>query len=246
MSYFKKWFVLFLIFILILILIFTFLTSNFIVFEPFLNGIKNDTINKNKNKNKNIVLIGDSILNNSVYVFEDESVPELIQIQIKKNKDKDNIKFYNFAKDGALISNCHDQILNLKLNYNSMNLDLNLDSTIFVSAGGNNILHSLINSELFINNLFSEYLQLIDAIKIKCPTAKIVALNLYYPLKSSLKSLYPLIKQWNQLLTDNSSKKGYQIIKLDEIIVSDEDIVYDVEPSFTGGQKIANAILKMV
>jgi hypothetical protein len=65
-------------------------------------------------------------------------------------------------------------------------------------------------------------------------------------LKSSFNSIHPLIKQWNQYLTDNSDKKGYKIIKLDEIIVSHEDIIYDVEPSFIGGQKIANAILAKV
>ena len=228
MSNFKKWIILIL--ILILILVFT---LKFIVFEPFANKNAND----NANKNSNIVLIGDSILNNSVYVFEHESVPELVQQQLQKN-----MHFYNFAKDGALISDCHKQILNL--NSTSINLDVN--TTIFVSAGGNNILHSLIKSESFINNLFDEYLLLIDAIKVICPSANIVALNLYYPLKSSLTLLHPLIKQWNQLLTDNISKKGYQIIKLDKIIVSDEDLVYDVEPSLIGGQKIANAILKTV
>jgi hypothetical protein len=223
MSYFKKWLFIIVLFIVVLV----FISTLNIVFENFSN--------ENEKYNKNIVLIGDSILNNSVYVFENESVPELVQQLIQK--DKTNMKFYNFAKDGSLISDCHNQILNLKLNSTSINL-----GTIFLSAGGNNILHSLIKTESFINNLFAEYLQLIDAIKNICPSANIVALNLYYPLKPSLKLLYPLIKQWNQLLTDNSSKKGYKLIKLDELIISNEDIVYDVEPSLTGGKKIANAI----
>ena len=53
---------------------------------------------------------------------------------------------------------------------------------------------------------------------------------------------FPLIKQWNQLISDNSIKYGFKIIKLDELIVAEEDIVYDVEPSFIGGKKIADAI----
>jgi len=189
------------------------------------------------NNTKNIVLIGDSILNNSVYVFEKQSVPELITIGLIK--DKPNKTLYNFAKDGSIISDCHNQLIKMNKGLNTK------ETTIFVSVGGNNILNSIltVNSNVvaFINNLFAEYLQLISAIKTECPSATIVALNLYYP---SNKSFHTLIKQWNQLMSDNSSKSGYKLIKLDEIIVSDEDIVYDVEPSFIGGQKIADAILR--
>jgi len=224
MSYFKKWLILFIVLFIVFLLL-QYLNFDLKVFESF------------SNDKKNIVLIGDSILNNSVYVFEKQSVPELITIGLIK--DKTNKTLYNFAKDGSIISDCHNQliIMNKGLNTN--------ETTIFVSAGGNNILNSIltVNSNVvaFINNLFAEYLQLISAIKTECPSATIVALNLYYP---SNNSFHPLIKQWNQLMSDNSSKSGYKLIKLDEIIVSDEDIVYDVEPSFIGGQKIADAILK--
>jgi hypothetical protein len=226
MSYFKKWLLIIILILIIgsFLLLFTLPFGK--VFESFVNG---------NNKNKNIVLIGDSILNNSVYVFEKQSVPELITIGLIK----DNRKCYNFAKDGSLINDC------------ILQLDAGLDAglkeigTIFVSAGGNNILNSFLSiksdSTAFINNLFVEYLQLIDAIKVAHPSSTIVALNLYYPPN---KSFHPLIKQWNQLISDNSVLNGYNVIKIDELIVSDEDIVYDVEPSFIGGQKIADAILR--
>lgn len=231
MSYFKKWLIIISFIIFIFILGFNFLKT----FESFTNTNANDNAD---NQSKNIVLIGDSILNNSVYVFEKQSVPELIAFGLIK--DNSNRKCYNFAKDGSIISDCYNQLSKLNTGTTS---ELNI-KTIFVSAGGNNILNSFQNSDstIFITNLFAEYLKLIDAIKTKNPSAAIVALNLYYPLKSSFKSFYPLIKQWNQLLTDNSIKHGFKIIKIDEIIVSDEDIVYDVEPSFIGGQKIADAI----
>jgi lysophospholipase L1-like esterase len=207
-----------------------YLNFDFKVFESF----SNDT-----NDTKNIVLIGDSILNNSVYVFEKQSVPELITIGLIKDKTNKTKTLYNFAKDGSIISDCHNQLIKMDKALNTK------ETTIFVSAGGNNILNSILtvnsNAVAFINNLFAEYLQLISAIKTECPSATIVALNLYYP---SNKSFHPLIKQWNQLMSDNSSKSGYKLIKLDEIIVSDEDIVYDVEPSFIGGQKMADVILR--
>jgi hypothetical protein len=227
MSYFKKW-----MFIIIIgLIIGLILVLQIKVFESFTN-----TNVKDNQSNNIIALIGDSILNNSVYVFEKQSVPELITIGLIK--DNSNRKCFNFAKDGSIISDCYKQLFKLNTGTNI--------KTIFVSVGGNNILNSFqsihSDSTVFINNLFAEYLKLIDAIKAACPSATIVALNLYYPLKTSFKVSHPLIKQWNQLLTDNSIKYNFKIIKLDEIIVSDEDVVYDVEPSFIGGQKIADAI----
>lgn len=242
MSYLKKWlFIIIFIIIIGLILVFSsfplaFPIKFFKTFESFANNVKD---------NKNIVLIGDSILNNSVYVFEKQSVPELIAVGL----NKDNRKCYNFAKDGSIISDCYNQLSKLNAESTSgTNSKINI-KTIFVSAGGNNILNSFLSinsdSNAFINNLFAEYLKLIAEIKVKNPSATIVVLNLYYPLKSSYKSFHPLIKQWNQLISDNSIKNGFKIIKLDEIIVSEEDIVYDVEPSFIGGQKIADAICSL-
>jgi hypothetical protein len=231
MTYFKKWW-----FIIIIVIIIVIGFESF-AFESFANNVKDS---------KNIALIGDSILNNSVYVFEKQSVPELITFGLIKDNSNSNRKCYNFAKDGSIISDCYNQLSKLNTGTTSgTNSNINI-KTIFVSAGGNNILNSFISinsdSTVFINNLFAEYLKLIDAIKTEYPSAAIVVLNLYYPLKQSFKSFYPLIKQWNQLISDNSIKHGFKIIKLDELIIADEDVVYDVEPSFIGGQKIANAI----
>ena len=52
---------------------------------------------------KNIVLIGDSMLNNSAYVEINQSIPELISKETNKT-------VYNFAKDGATINDSYAQI----------------------------------------------------------------------------------------------------------------------------------------
>ena len=169
MSYLKKWLFIIVLFIVVLVFVSTLNT----VFEHFTNEIKNANANGNEKSNKNIVLIGDSILNNSVYVFENQSVPELIQQHIQK--DKTNMKCYNFAKDGSIISDCYNQLLHLDSG-SGLNTK---ETTIFVSAGGNNILNSFIKTESFINNLFAEYLQLIDEIMNIYPSVTIVALNLF-------------------------------------------------------------------
>jgi len=227
----------------IYLLIFLFFTVFVLLFGLYLFIInKNkfalfEAFNNKNNKNNNIILIGDSILNNSVYVFENESVPDLI-----KNKMQPEQLFYNFAKDGATIQDCITHLENIPEDKMSAINALKTDTSIFVSAGGNDILNSR-NSESTINALFEKYIKLITAIKKTFPLKNIVVLNLYYPLKPSFKMFYPFIKQWNELLEANQEKNSYQVLKIDSIIVDSDDIIYDVEPSFKGGKKIAASIV---
>lgn len=220
-------FILFILFILVTVVLFNYWLSST---KHFYEAFNNETVETN------IVLIGDSILNNFVYVFENESVPELIKREIKGSVNKRTM--YNFAKDGATIQDCYSQLKNMDEH------EFHKNTHIYVSAGGNDILNSRDNiSSEFVENLFEKYSRLITAIKKQFPDANIVSLNLYYPLKPSYKIFHPVITQWNQLLDDNRVTKGYSILKLDDVIVGEEDIVYDVEPSLQGGQKIANAIV---
>ena len=186
------------------------------------------------NNIKNIILIGDSILNNSVYTFQNQSVPDLISKQLEKTPEK---TLYNLAKDGATISDCSNQ-----LNEISPNLNVN-ETNVFISAGGNDILNSRQLNSVSVDALFNKYMELIKIVKTKLNNSNIVLLKLYYPLKSTYKSFYTVIKQWNQLLDDNSSVIGYKLLHTDTIIVSKEDIIYDIEPSVKGGDKIAEAIV---
>ena len=189
---------------------------------------------EHKNNIKNIILIGDSILNNSDYTFQNQSVPDLISKQLEKTPGK---TLYNLAKDGATISDCSNQ-----LNGISPNLNIN-ETNVFISAGGNDILNSRQLNSVSVNELFKKYMELIKSVKAKLNNSNIVLLKLYYPLKSTYKSYYTVIKQWNQLLDDNSSVVGYKLLHTDTIIVSKEDIIYDIEPSVKGGDKIADAIV---
>ena len=66
--------------------------------------------------NDNIILIGDSILNNSNYVSEGKSVFDIL-------KTKTN-KVFNVAKDGATISDLYYQL-------DKIPLDLNMSETYF-------------------------------------------------------------------------------------------------------------------
>jgi lysophospholipase L1-like esterase len=218
----------------LLIIIIIILISQYYNYNLFESFELEQTNNTNTNNIKNIILIGDSILNNSVYTFQNQSVPDLISKQLEKTPEK---TLYNLAKDGATISDCSNQ-----LNEIPNNLNVN-ETNVFISAGGNDILNSRQLNSVSVDALFNKYMELIKTVKTKLNNSNIVLLKLYYPLKSTYKSFYTVIKQWNQLLDDNSSVIGYKLLHTDTIIVSKEDIIYDIEPSVKGGDKIAEAIV---
>jgi hypothetical protein len=181
--------------------------------------------------NKNIVLIGDSMLNNSTYVLGGESVPDLLSKKFVGNT------VYNFAKDGATISDCYAQL-------DKISTDLNNSNTYVVfSCGGNNILNSRVKmDQTAINKLFTEYSELVKSIKTRASNSLIYVLNLYTPTSGRYVSYHSAINQWNKLLEDNAPSLQYEIIKTSNLLVTDEDFAYNIEPSYKGGKKIADAI----
>ena len=178
-----------------------------------------------------IILIGDSILNNSNYILlEGQSVPDLIKAEHSDT--------YNFAKDGAVITDCNLQIEQIPSKNNTK------DTYIFVSAGGNNILNIQNNmTKEMIQTFFQQYSTLIHSLKSKFPNANIYLLNLYYPLDTRFKNLYPYIDQWNSLLLDFSKTNNLKIIQTNKFMLNKDDFTNAVEPSIIGGPKIAKAIL---
>jgi hypothetical protein len=99
----------------------------------------------NVKKDLKIVLIGDSMLNNSAYVSANQSVPDLLSKKLVGNT------VYNFAKDGATINDCYTQL-------DKISTELNNSTTyIVVSCGGNNILSSRSLKPTDMKNLFNQY-----------------------------------------------------------------------------------------
>ena len=200
--------------------------------ETYLNGYGYDAFTNKNNKNgKNVVLIGDSMLNNSNYVFQGESVPDLLS-----KKLEGSATVYNFAKDGATIADCYAQLDKTFVDLNSQN------TAIFVSCGGNNILNSRQTEKMDVTNLFAEYSELIKSIKSRVPNADLYVLNLYMPANGHYTSYKPVIDQWNQLINDNATVLGYSVLKTDDLLVAEEDFVYGVEPSFKGGKNLASKL----
>lgn len=191
-------------------------------FKSFKEGLTNSN---------NIILIGDSILNNSNYVPSGKSVVDILKTKTQK--------VFNFSKDGATISECYLQLDNIPIELN------NLETYVFISVGGNDILNKRgqLNSAEIIK-LFNSYMDFLKALRVKLSSAKINILNLYMPSNPRYQAYKSSIDQWNQLITEYSSKIGemYNVINIDTLLTSPQDFVYDIEPSEVASEKIANVI----
>lgn len=198
-----------------------------ILFCAFYKGYKEGLTNRNK-----IILMGDSILNNSNYVSQGDSVYD----NLKKQTQPNNI--LNVAKDGATINDLYLQLDKIPLNLN------NSDTYIFISAGGNNILNNNHLNSQEITKLFNTYLEFLKALRVKLGNTNINILNLYQPSNPRYNSYKQSIEQWNQLINKNSNKVGemYNVVDVYSLLTSPNDFVYDIEPSNIASQKIANLI----
>ena len=219
----------FLIFIIIIIAIFVIV--NICMYKERQKLILQEGLTNNDNTT--IILIGDSILNNSNYILtQGKSVPDLI-----KAGNNDTLLF---AKDHAVITDCYTQIEQIPAANNTEN------TYIFVSAGGNNILNGRTNlSNEMVDSFFQQYSTLLNSLKTNFQNSKIYLLNLYYPLDSRFTNLYPFIDQWNSLLSEFADNNDLEFIKTNKMIVSKDDLTNAIEPSEIGGNKIANAILNI-
>lgn len=229
------------IYLLLVLIIVIFIGLNFIFIY-----INNKESLINNSKNNTVILIGDSVLNNSKYIQygENSTFNNLKDILYNSN-------IVNYAEDGATIQDCFKQIDKIKLkevdNINDNNL------FIVVSCGGNDILNSNSNGKVGDLNVSLEYLQnklklLIKTIQTKFPNCKICVLNLYYPFSSKYLSYKPIIKLWNEKLNTLfvSLNNNYKVVNIASVITSPSDLVYDIEPSASGGKKVAICISNSV
>lgn len=181
--------------------------------------------------NKTVILMGDSVLNNANYVPEGQSVYDYLKQQLSN--------VINLAKDGATINDLYGQL-------DKIPVKLNNDNTyIFISAGGNDILNK--RTKLTTNQikeLFDTYMNFLKALRVKLGSAKINIINLYLPANPRFQSYKTAIEQWNDLINKNSTKIGemYNVVDFHALLTSPDDFVYDIEPSESASNKIANLI----
>jgi hypothetical protein len=192
----------------------------------------------NTRREKTYILLGDSILKNDAYVSDGKSVENLIA---ERNKN-----IYCFAEDHSQIVDVYSQIDKIPVEFNSSN------TLIFLSAGGNDILTHYVDQNEDITNtsvlkpMFSSYKNIIKTIQTKLPNAKVFLLDIYYPDNLQYKRFHSIIKEWNSMIYDfaeNPKNKIYGVIRISSSLTQNKDFSFGIEPSSSGGNKIADLIL---
>ena len=190
--------------------------------------------------NKTIVLIGDSILKNNVYVGKGKSVEDLLTDQYNGN-------VINLAKDNSTVKDMYDQVKELPVELNDKS------TTIFVSIGGNDILNKYVvvndaNLDDFKNlyEIYLNYKYVFKKLRDRCPNAKIIIMNLYYPQSVKYLKYREVIKKWNDLLFEYQNdpiNKVNDILDLSLVMNDKKDFALCIEPSEQGSIKIVREIL---
>ena len=208
-----------------------------------------ETMKQKEEKEKRtptVFLLGDSMLDNTLYVAPDENI-----VSIFKTKTRHNVHL--FAQDGAVISDVYSQLHKIHPDRNNNN------TYICVSAGGNNILELVslhLQRKAFnienededtgegenVNKIFEQYKKLINAIRLKLPDANLLLLNLYYPTAEP--ELKPLITHWNEKMdaTFENVNKRIRVVRVDQALTRPDDFTHRIEPSYEGGCKMVDLI----
>jgi lysophospholipase L1-like esterase len=201
----------------------------FLIIIIFLSTISNKPNNYEILTNQNkIILIGDSMLENSNYVKK--SVAYNIE---KLHGSAPTI----LATDGATISHLPLQLINLETSNNP-------NTYIFTSIGGNDILENSTStkppSTTTMNNIFNRYKAAIKDMKKKFNKSKIVLLNIYYPPEKAY--LHNVVTLWNKKQAKFAKDIKCQILDVTSLNQA-KDFTDKIEPSSVGSKKIAKKII---
>jgi hypothetical protein len=217
--------------------LYIFILSIFIILMAYWNTYN---VKEGFNNNRTYVLMGDSILKNNAYVSDGKSVESLV---IERNNQT-----YSFAEDHSTISDIFIQVNKLPIKLNNPN------TYIFLSAGGNNILAHYVDKNedvtdtSVLKSMFGAYKNLIKSIQSRLPEAKIILLDIYYPNNLQYKQFHSIIKEWNNMVYDfakNPKNNIYSVIRISDYLTQNEDFSFGIEPSSSGGKKIADLILSL-
>lgn len=217
-------------------LFYIFILFCFIIIVSYYNTY--NSIERFETIQKNYILLGDSILKNDAYVSDGKSVENLIT---ERNKNT-----YCFAEDHSKIVDIYSQIDKIPIEFDSPN------TLIFLSAGGNDILTHYVDQNQDITDtsvlkpMFSSYRNIIKTIQTKLPNSKLFLLDIYYPDNLQYKRFHSIIKEWNSMIYDfaeNPKNNIYGVIRISSSLTQNEDFSFGIEPSSSGGNKIADLIL---
>lgn len=181
-------------------------------------------------KHRRLLLLGDSTLDNAMYVPPGKSVYSILR---GASWDYNPIMY---AGDGFTIADVYRQVGTLPIEYNSR------DTVIVLSVGGNDFL-----SGVGYPTAVVDYRHLIERIRDGFGESRLFLMNLYQPADPALAVFRIVVKKWNKFLqglVDVGMADG--IIDIYGVLGGADDFVHKIEPSVVGGEKIVEAIVGAV
>ena len=201
---------------------------------------------------KRTVLLGDSIIDNGVYVRPGE--PDVTRQVQERLSGATVIKR---ALDGAKVEN----VLRDQLD------DLTSEDFIVLSVGGNNALDHVglleqsskvkyldaLNTLWEIRKGFeAQYRRLMERIAEKQPDpAKVTVMTIYDPCfvgssypEEYQKAAEAAVSMFNDVIQREAARMGYTVMELRELFTDEGDYANPIEPYAQGGNKIADALVK--
>ncbi len=193
-----------------------------------------------------IVLLGDSIFDNAAYVKGGLDVIAHLQ-QLISHEWKVSLR----AIDGSVVENVLNQLLELPEDV----------THLIVSAGGNNALMNadilqqgasssaeVLNKLADLATMFEfNYREMLQAVlNLKKATA---VCTIYYPRMPEpfiQKIAVAALMLFNDVIIRQAFMAGVPLIDLRLVCNEDKDYANEIEPSESGGEKIANAIARLV
>lgn len=192
---------------------------------------------------KHIILLGDSIFDNKSYVSGGKDTIANLREQMP-----DDWQATLLAIDGSVADSVARQIPNVPV-----------DAThLFVSVGGNDALSEMgifqmrasAAAEVFaeLSNVMGKfedrYKRMLDAVRESDkPTAVCTIYYPRYPDASMQKIALAALASFNDVITRQAFLAGLPLIDLRYVCDEDADYANAIEPSVTGGAKIARAII---
>lgn len=192
-----------------------------------------------------VLLIGDSVLDNDVYVGEENSVSVVLEKEL--SKEQANMQIFKEAVDGYTTKDVVRQIGNSPFRQ---------CHTAVLSIGGNDLLQG---AEEFLNSGESAaadltFIRIIEDHKrisahFRKHSLHLLILNLYYPFfegyMEEFASKAPFwIDRFNKELCSIYDKS--EIIEIDKVFTNKEDFTNVIEPSAMGTVKLVQVIVEKV
>ncbi len=196
-------------------IILLFIASYFYFYKYFCGNIEG------YRNSSNVILLGDSILNNSNYVQPNENVSSCLE-----NK---GLHVECLARDNSTLDTIDKQLIQLN--------NQPRDASVVISIGGNDLL-----AKKSLKNVKFQFEEMMKKLK-KMDFDQILIVDIYYPPFIACKPYYKEVAIWNNFLT-SFKNENCKIVRVSEIMKKKEDFVYEIEPSRIGSLKISDLIFK--